>query len=53
MPLKLKQWFLNLGISNVTELDWQESIKFGEWEVHTVPVQNWSAQTPFDRNKTL
>ena len=53
VPLKLKQWFLNLGITNITELDWQESIKFGEWEVHAVPVQHWSARTPFDRNKTL
>ena len=53
VPLKLKQWFLDLGITNITELDWQESIKFGEWEVHAVPVQHWSARTPFDRNKTL
>ena len=53
VPLKLKQWFFNLGITNITELDWQESIKFGEWEVHAVPVQHWSARTPFDRNKTL
>ena len=53
VPLKLKQWFLNLGITNITELDWQESIKFGEWQVHAVPVQHWSARTPFDRNKTL
>ena len=53
VPLKLKQWFLNLGITNITELDWQESIKFGAWQVHAVPVQHWSARTPFDRNKTL
>ena len=53
VPLKLKQWFFDLGITNITELDWQESIKFGEWEVHAVPVQHWSARTPFDRNKTL
>ena len=53
MPLKLKQWSLKLGITNITELDWQESIKFGEWEVHAVPVQHWSALTPFDRNKSL
>ena len=53
VPLKLKQWFFDLGITNITELDWQESIKFGAWEVHSVPVQHWSARTPFDRNKTL
>ena len=53
VPLKLKQWFLDLGIKNVTELDWQESAIFGEWEIHAVPVQHWSSRTPFDRNKTL
>ena len=53
VPLKLKQWFLDLGIKNVTELDWEESAKFGEWKIHAVPVQHWSSRTPFDRNKTL
>jgi len=53
VPLKLKQWFLDLGIKNVTELDWKDSVKFGEWEIHAVPVQHWSSRTPFDRNKTL
>jgi len=53
VPLKLKEWFLNLGINHVTELDWNESSKLGEWHVHAVPVQHWSSRTPFDRNKTL
>ena len=53
VPLKLKQCFLDLGITNITELDWQKSIRLGAWEVHAVPVQHWSARTPFDRNKTL
>ena len=45
-PPKLKKWFLELGIKNVTELDWNESIKFCEWLIHAVPVQNWSSRTP-------
>ena len=53
VPLKLKKWFLDLGIENVTELDWNESEKFGEWLIHAVPVQHWSWRTPWDRNKTL
>ena len=44
---------MDLGIKNVTELDWNESVKFGEWEIQAVPVQHWSSRTPFDRNKTL
>ena len=53
VPLKLKEWFLNLGINHVTELDWNGSSKLGEWDIHAVPVQHWSSRTPFDRNKTL
>jgi len=53
VPLKLKKWFLNLGIENVTELDWNESEKFREWVIHAVPVQHWSSRTLWDRNKTL
>ncbi|HCB32391.1 MAG TPA: MBL fold metallo-hydrolase, partial [Deltaproteobacteria bacterium] len=32
---------------------WKDSVKFGEWQIHAVPVQHWSSRTPFDRNKTL
>ncbi len=53
VPLKLKEWFVNLGIENVVELDWNESEIFGEWIIHAVPVQHWSSRTPWDRNKTL
>ena len=53
VPLKLKEWFINLGIENVTELDWNESEKFREWIIHAVPVQHWSSRSPWDRNKTL
>ncbi len=53
VPLKLKEWFLRLGIKNVLELDWHSSSKFNDWLIHAVPVQHWSSRTPFDRNKTL
>ena len=53
VPLGLKAWFQDLGISNVVELDW--------WDKHTVrgvdfyltPVQHWSARSFNDRSRTL
>ncbi len=53
VPLRLKEWFNDLQIDHVTELDWDESTKFEEWIIHAVPVQHWSSRSPWDRNKTL
>jgi L-ascorbate metabolism protein UlaG (beta-lactamase superfamily) len=53
VPLGLKAWFAQEGIDNVVELDWWEHIEHMGLDVHLVPVQHWSARTPWDRNRTL
>lgn len=53
VPLGLRSWFANLGIQTVSELDWWQSVKVRGLIFHAVPVQHFSARTPFDRNQTL
>ncbi len=53
VPLGLKSWFAGRGIDRVVELDWWEQRKYRGLEIHLLPVQHWSARTPFDRNQTL
>jgi L-ascorbate metabolism protein UlaG (beta-lactamase superfamily) len=53
VPLALKAWFLEQGISNVTELDWWESRVHMGLTLHLAPVQHWSQRTPWDRDRTL
>ena len=53
VPLRQKQWFDDLGIPNVTELDWGQSEDYKGWRVHAVPIQHWSGRGPWDRNKVL
>jgi N-acyl-phosphatidylethanolamine-hydrolysing phospholipase D len=57
VPLGIKAWMADVGITNVVELDW--------WQTHTVaaaagpvdivltPVQHWSGRGLTDRLKTL
>ncbi|MCZ7565829.1 MAG: MBL fold metallo-hydrolase [Burkholderiales bacterium] len=51
--LGLKPWFAALGIESVEELDWWETRRLRDAEIRFVPVQHWSARTPWDRNRTL
>jgi len=51
--LGLKSWFTSLGITDVEELDWWEVREHSGTVVRFVPVQHWSARTPWDRNRTL
>jgi N-acyl-phosphatidylethanolamine-hydrolysing phospholipase D len=53
VPLGLKPWFAEHGIGNVVELDWWELREHRGLKIHLLPVQHWSARTPFDRNQTL
>lgn len=53
VPLRQKAWFDDLGIPNVVELDWGQSVEFRGWQIHAVPVQHWSSRTPWDRNTVL
>lgn len=41
------------GITKVTEMDWFQSAKVGEFEIIYVPAQHWSARGVLDRNESL
>jgi L-ascorbate metabolism protein UlaG (beta-lactamase superfamily) len=53
VPLGLKPWFAGHGIRAVSEQDWWDETQFRELNFTLVPVQHWSARTPWDRDKTL
>jgi len=56
VPLGLKAWFVNRGISpqRVVELDWWQSHRFNEQVLVTfTPTEHWSKRTPWDTNKSL
>ncbi len=63
VPLGLKTWFADLGISNVIEMDWWDVQKLpvtnpgasggGELAVHFTPAQHWSARGLGDRSASL
>ena len=53
VPLKQKNWFKKLDISNVVEMDWWEEQEYLEWKIHAVPVQHWSGRSILDRNQVL
>lgn len=53
VPLGFKDWFHDLGIRNVVELDWWETHLQNGLTVTAVPVQHWSKRSLFARNKTL
>ena len=53
VPLGQKQWFDDLGVPNVVELDWGQSANYKGWGVHAVPTQHWSGRSLWDRNQVL
>lgn len=53
VPLGLKAWFADLGVTNVVELDWWDDAEIGGVRFTLTPAQHWSARSPFDRNRTL
>ncbi|MDO8457562.1 MAG: MBL fold metallo-hydrolase [Burkholderiaceae bacterium] len=53
VPLGLKSWFANLGITHVVELDWWQHHTVKGVEFHLTPVQHWSARGLNDRSATL
>ena len=53
VPLGVKQWFKDQGITNVRELDWWDTQAVGGVEFTFTPVQHHSSRSPFDRSKTL
>ena len=53
VPLRQREWFDGLGITNVEEMDWWEEQEFEVWKINAVPVQHWSGRSPWDRNQAL
>jgi N-acyl-phosphatidylethanolamine-hydrolysing phospholipase D len=53
VPLGIKAWMEEQGVSRVIELDWWEHAELQGLSFHLVPAQHFSARTPFDTNRTL
>ena len=53
VPLGLKAWLAERGITRVVELDWWQSHRLGAVEIVLTPVQHWSGRGLTDRMKTL
>lgn len=53
VPLGLKQWFEEEGITNVRELDWWDSFEHKGVTIHFTPAQHWSKRTLTDTNRSL
>lgn len=53
VPLGLRSFLAQHGVGKVLELDWWQRVTVGDATIHAVPVQHFSARTPFDRNQTL
>jgi N-acyl-phosphatidylethanolamine-hydrolysing phospholipase D len=53
VPLGLKAWFADLGITDVVELDWWDSRVERGLTLTCVPVQHWTARSFFELNNRL
>ncbi|MBI2493918.1 MAG: MBL fold metallo-hydrolase [Candidatus Rokubacteria bacterium] len=54
VPLGMKAWFTSVGIADgVEELDWWETRRVGAVTFTCVPIQHWSARTPWDTDRRL
>lgn len=53
VPLGLKDFLAQVGVTNVVELDWWEVHRVQGVDFHLVPVQHWSARGLNDRFRTL
>jgi L-ascorbate metabolism protein UlaG (beta-lactamase superfamily) len=53
VPLGLKEWFIERGITRVTEADWWQGFDEGPLKITFVPVQHWSRRSFIDTNATL
>jgi len=53
VPLGLKAWFAELGITRVEELDWWQQTQKGNVRITFVPAQHWSKRTFTDANQSL
>ncbi len=53
VPLKLREFCLELGYEKIIELDWYDATKSGPITVTSLPAIHFSGRGLFDRNETL
>lgn len=53
VPLGLKRWFAEQGITRVEELDWWESLEHRGLRLVCLPAQHFAQRTPWDGNARL
>ena len=53
VPLGLRAWFTDLGITDVVELDWWDGRGERGLTLTCVPVQHWTARSFFEQNRRL
>lgn len=53
VPLGVRDWMNDLGITNVRELDWWDQISQDNLDIWFVPATHWSARGLFDRSESL
>jgi N-acyl-phosphatidylethanolamine-hydrolysing phospholipase D len=53
VPLGLKAWFADLGITDVEEMDWWQSRTERGLTLTCLPAQHFSGRTLWDRNRRL
>jgi L-ascorbate metabolism protein UlaG (beta-lactamase superfamily) len=53
VPLGLRGWFADLGITDVVELDWWEHRTERGLTLTCVPAQHWTARSFFEQNRRL
>jgi N-acyl-phosphatidylethanolamine-hydrolysing phospholipase D len=53
VPLGVKEWFADEGITNVQEMDWWDSRRVNGLHLTCTPAQHFSGRGLRDRNKTL
>jgi N-acyl-phosphatidylethanolamine-hydrolysing phospholipase D len=53
VPLGLKAWLAERGVTNAVELDWWQGTRVGAVEIVLTPAQHWSGRGLADRMETL
>jgi L-ascorbate metabolism protein UlaG (beta-lactamase superfamily) len=53
VPLGLRAWFAEIGITKVEEFDWWQGRAVSGLTLTSVPAQHFSGRTPWDRNRRL
>jgi N-acyl-phosphatidylethanolamine-hydrolysing phospholipase D len=53
VPIGLKTWFVEHGVTNVRELDWWNSFELNGIKYTFTPAQHWSKRSLTDTNRSL